>query len=85
MIIHIPEDEYQNILFTGKASFRAANAIEAGTLLPKEHGDLVDLQKLMERFWDGNSMEITKDDLRDIRPIIPASEEMKHAEEDYGR
>lgn len=34
LIIDIPEDEYQNILCTGKASFCAVNAIEAGTPIP---------------------------------------------------
>ena len=34
VLIDIPEDEYQNILHTGKASFVAANAIEAGTPIP---------------------------------------------------
>lgn len=33
LIIDIPEEEYQNILHTGKASFCAVNAIEAGTPL----------------------------------------------------
>ena len=37
LVIKIPEDEYQNILRTGKASFCAVNAIEAGTPLPKGH------------------------------------------------
>ena len=46
LVIKIPEDEYRNILLTGKASFCAVNAIEAGTPLPKGHGDLVDYEEL---------------------------------------
>ena len=47
IVIDIPEDEYQNILLTGKASFRVVNAIEAGTPLPKGHGDLKDADNLL--------------------------------------
>ncbi len=50
LVIKIPEDEYQNILLTGKASFRAVNAIEAGTLLPKGHGKLIDMNTLDKDF-----------------------------------
>ena len=46
IVIDIPEDEYKNILLTGKASFRSVNAIEAGTVLPKGHGRLVDISKI---------------------------------------
>lgn len=46
IVIDIPEDEYQNILHTGKTSFRTVNAIEAGTLLPKGHGRLIDADAL---------------------------------------
>ena len=47
LVINIPEEEYQNILHTGKASFCAINAIEAGTILPKGHGKLIDVEKLL--------------------------------------
>ena len=43
IVIDIPEDEYQNILHTGKASFRTVNAIEAGTPLP--NGKLIILSE----------------------------------------
>ena len=46
LVIKIPEDEYQNILLTGKASFCAVNAIEAGIPLPKRHGRLIDESKI---------------------------------------
>ena len=45
LVIRIPEDEYQRILLTGKANFCVANAIEAGTVLPKGHGKLKDVDK----------------------------------------
>ena len=43
IVIDIPEDEYQNILHTGKASFCAVNAIEAGTPIPDNatNGDVM--------------------------------------------
>lgn len=47
-------------------------AILDGTPLPKGHGDLVDFNRLCEEYWDGNYMEIHKDDLPNIKPIIEA-------------
>ena len=49
IVIDIPEDEYHNILLTGKASFCVVNAIEAGIPLPKGHGRLGDLDELEQR------------------------------------
>ena len=43
LVIKIPEDEYQNILLTGKANFCTVNAIQSGTILPKGHGRLKDV------------------------------------------
>ena len=50
-------------------------AIEEGTPLPKGHGDLVDFDRLCKEYWDGNYMEIHKDDLSNIKPIIEADKE----------
>lgn len=47
LVIKIPEDEYKNILLTGKASFCAVNAIEAGIPIPKSHGRLIDENYLL--------------------------------------
>ena len=52
-------------------------AINQGTELPKGHGDLVDFDKLCNEYWDGYSMEISKDDLPNISAIIPADAENK--------
>ncbi len=46
-----------------------------GTPLPEGHGDIVDIETLIDMFWDGNSMEITKYDLSVITPIIEADKE----------
>ena len=46
LVIRIPEEDYQNILHTGKVSFRTINAIEAGIPLPKGHGRLIDADEL---------------------------------------
>ena len=43
-----------------------------GIKFPEGHGDIVDIKHLIDMFWDGNSMEITKDDLSIIKPIIEA-------------
>ena len=50
-------------------------AIQNGTPLPKGHGDIVDIETLINMFWDGNSMEITNDDLSVIEPIIKADKD----------
>lgn len=49
LVIRIPEDEYRNILLTGKASFCVVNAIEAGTPLPKGHGRLIDVSEYFKK------------------------------------
>ena len=51
------------------------NAFENGKQLPKGCGDLVDFGKLCDDYWDGNSMEIHKDDIPNIEVIIPADKE----------
>lgn len=48
------------------------NAFRNGTPLPVGHGDLVDFDRLCKEYWDGNYMEINKDDLSNIKPIIEA-------------
>ncbi len=53
LVIRIPEDEYQNILHTGRASFCAVNAIKAGTVLPKGCGRLGDLDALEREIING--------------------------------
>lgn len=58
-----------------KDSHAVAVAIANGTPLPKGHGDLVDFDRLCKEYWDGNYMEIHKDDLSNIKPIIEADKE----------
>ena len=43
--------------------------------LPDHHGRLVDADALIEKYWDGNSMEITAWDLKDIKAVIEAEGE----------
>ena len=43
--------------------------------LPDKHGRLVDADALIEKYWDGNSMEITAWDLKDIKAVIEAEGE----------
>lgn len=57
-------------------------AIADGTLLPKGHGDLVDFDRLCREYWDGDYMEIYKDDLSNIKPIIEADREVQDADSD---
>ena len=90
IVIEIPEDEYQNILLTGKASFRAVNAIEAGTPLPKGHGRLVDISQIDKDRIDrdnpiiyltvnGEYIEaISLDYLESLPTVIEADKEMEN-------
>ena len=78
LVIDIPEDFYYQCKETdGKtitylSSGMVDRAIKSGTPLPKGHGDLVDFDKLCEEYWDGNYLEIHRDDLVNIEPIIKA-------------
>jgi hypothetical protein len=80
LIIDIPEKTVNeikdNAMFVGtipsEILWDVTSAIVNGTPLPKGHGDIVDIETLIDMFWDGNSMEITKYDLSVIEPIIKA-------------
>ena len=74
IVIKIHEKDYQSIK-NGHIPFSVLDAIMNGTPLPKGHGDLVDFNRLCEEYWDGNYMEIHKDDLPNIKPIIEADKE----------
>ncbi len=38
------------------------------------HGRLVDIDKMIDRFWDGNSMEVFKSELEQIQTVIEAED-----------
>ena len=72
IVIKLPEKvinrivEYKEMPYTDLV----IEAIYHGTPLPKGHGDIVDIETLIDMFWDGNSMEITKYDLSVMVPIV---------------
>ena len=68
LVIKIPEDEYQNILHTGKASFCTVNAIEAGALLPKGHGRLIDADAYRSEMLNSREFDFFK--RLDMQPTI---------------
>ena len=70
LVIKISEEEYQNILHTGKANFCAINAIEAGTPLPEGHGRLIDADALMEYCQNDKSKVIDCNDIARFPTII---------------
>lgn len=83
VIVKIPEKTYKRIqalvrddYFEHDICGDSMRRIADGTPLPKGHGDIVDIEKLIDMFWDGNSMEITKYDLSVIEPIIEADREV---------
>ena len=84
IVIDIPEEEYQTYINHTEAILDASiplvhqdllRAVINGTPLPKGHGNIVDIEKLIDMFWDGGSMEITKYDLSVIEPLIEADKE----------
>ena len=78
LVIKIPEEIRKAIfdgVYCGIADKRLFDAIKNGTPLPEGHGNIVDIDTLIDMFWDGNSMEITKYDLSVIEPIIEADKE----------
>lgn len=74
IVIDIPYGHYLSIKdgYLKDCIKATTEAIVNGTILPKGHGDIVDIETLIDMFWDGNSMEITKYDLSVIEPIIEA-------------
>ena len=78
LVIKIPEDEYHNILLTGKANLCTVNAIQSGTILPKGHGTLKDtdeLHSIFEKNCDAYNIDnlsfISDMDMNfDLAPII---------------
>lgn len=78
MVIKIPRSLYANLSKINHetvAGKRILECVKNGTQLPKGHGDLVDLGKMCDDYWDGNYMEIHKDDLPNIPIIIKAYKE----------
>ena len=77
IVIDIPEDLYKATIngLNAEEIWDLRVAVKNGISLPKGHGDIVDIETLIDMFWDGNSMEITKYDLSVITPIIEADKE----------
>ena len=79
LVIKIDEDTYKDLIQTGENTIKLGklfvlrDSVRNGTPLPKGHGDLVDFDRLCEEYWDGNYMEIHKNDLSNIKPIIEAN------------
>lgn len=92
IVIDMPEKRYEHImrmqfyipgLRSGKSLVEEMlTTIRNGTPLPKGHGDLVDFDRLCEEYWDGNYIEIHKDDLSNIKPIIKADTESEAQDAD---
>lgn len=71
IVIDIDDKLYGSILLNCVYGYPSlTKAIKNGKPLPKGHGDLVDFDWLCKEYWDGNYMEIHKDDLANIKPII---------------
>jgi len=76
LVVEISEDTFFDLKKKQNRT-EVDNAVLNGTPLPKGHGDIVDIETLIDMFWDGNSMEITKYDLSVIDPIIEADKEQE--------
>jgi len=88
IIIELSDETYKDIKeensiyginngLSARMTGKVVGAIQNGVPLPKGHGDVVDIETLIDMFWDGNSMEITKYDLSVIDPIIEADKEQE--------
>lgn len=78
IVIDICEYNYKSILKGKEADMDETEVIDAvknGVVLPKGHGDLVDLKEVIDAFWDGNFMEIYEDDLAKINVVVKADKE----------
>ena len=78
LVIDIPEETFESVkryYEQNKDCYVIWAYVANGTPLPKGHGDLVDFDGLCKEYWDGNYMEIHKDDLSNIKPIIEADKE----------
>lgn len=82
LIIDISEEIYERCrkyeLHCGEAEV-IEGAVANGTPLPKGHGQLVDFDELCKTYWDGNYMEIHKDDLQNIQTILKADKESEES------
>ena len=79
LVIKIPEEVYKasqiiDVTYDDVIQI-PLECIANGIPLPKGHGDLVDFDKLCREYWDGNYMEIHRNDLQSIKPIIEADME----------
>ena len=74
VLIEVDEEGFNNFVNDWVGATAMLRAVSKGKPLPKGHGDLVDFDRLCEEYWDGNYMEIHKDDLSNIKPIIEAEE-----------
>ena len=77
----MPETEYMDVrifrdgtatIATGeKPYYRELKVVE----VPTPHGNLVDLDAMVDKFWDGDYMELYCRDLDDIPVIVEAEAE----------
>jgi len=75
IVIDIDEKYYELLkhdVLVNRNDYKPIVLIAKGKPLPAGHGELVDLEKMIEDFWDGNFMEIHKDDLSKIPTVIEA-------------
>lgn len=72
LVVKLDQETLQDLYDSRYVSPHIKEVFRSATCLPKGHGDIVDIEKLADMFWDDNSMEITKDDLVRIEPIIKA-------------
>lgn len=82
LVVEIDNEHYERIMRLEEdvtvypTTLALYEAVKNGKPLPKGYGDLVDFDRLCEEYWDGNYMEIHKDDLSNIKPIIEADKEV---------
>ena len=74
LVIDIHKKDYQSILNSGQVPYGVVCAIMNGTPLPKGHGRIVDIDKVLEEMRATRTYDIPFA-LERVKPIIEADEE----------
>ena len=70
-----PKTDYGLCMLTIKGELITANGKHIQAIqIPKNHGKIVDLDDLVVKYWDGNSMEIDNEAYDNVVAILEAEE-----------
>lgn len=76
IVIDISEEDYENCIKYDALTSNIYKAIQKGTLLPKGHGRIIDIDKVLEEMKATRTYDIPFA-LERVKPIIEADKEIK--------